>query len=105
MLFPWKTRLPAVARTPPFHGWAYCTRHTSRWVTGFQADRRPVSCVLIPARTFGSSGKLPALKSTPVFQPNSLGLKGCSAMKTKAASVTGRYTSPVLGLYDIGCQL
>ena len=38
---PWKTRLPAVARVPPFQGELYSTRQASFCPTGSQASSRP----------------------------------------------------------------
>src|SRR3954471_588519 len=56
---PWKTRLPAVASVPPFHGETCSTRQTSFCATGSHASRRPNGTLL------GGS----ALMKVAVFQP------------------------------------
>lgn len=58
---------------------------------------------LAPARTSGTAGMLPALKSAPVFHPSLVGFSVLTGMKGNCDSMTGKYTSPVTGLKAIGC--
>src|SRR5262245_33675877 len=101
---PWKTRFPAVVRVPPFHGDTCSWRHASRRCTGSQAMRRPNGLLVggwtlanmarfHPRPPWGSPGLLP-----PIFQ-------SLLSIRLSGTFCAGRYTSPVRGLNDIGCQL
>src|SRR5258708_36018360 len=101
---PWNTRFPAVVRVPPFHGATYSARQASFCFTGSHDSRRP------NAGAFG--GVAFSMKPTlqPEAPPNLPGVGAFwvnvfSGVRFNGTFCAGRYTRPVCGLNDIGCQL